>query len=319
LPGFFKPAKIKLMLWFLLALLSASEWLQTGIDGFEISFRPGMERYAEMIKSEAPGAKKLIDQNLGFDFKETVRIVITESDSDFQAVQSGVPEWAAATAQPERNSLFLKPLKNSGAENLAVTFRHELAHILIYHRLSGRSGPRWFEEGMAVLCSGEFEYTRFQVLAQIGLTGSHIPFRELDQGFPDSAQDAQTAYLESESFVAYLMDRLGRDGFDKFLDRVGSGEDFYQALERCSGLSFAELESGWAHKIRYRYGLAAVLGGSGTLWFLVTLLFLFAYIVKRLKTADKKARLELATGDDEDDDYVDTEDGPDQGGDVTWH
>jgi len=319
LPGFFKPAKIKPMVWFLLALFCASEWLQTGIDGFEISFRPGMERFAEMIKSESPAAKKLIEQNLGFEFKDTVRIVITESDADFQEVQAGVPEWAAATANPEQNSIFLKPLKNSSAQNLAVTFRHELAHIFIYRRLSGRNAPHWFEEGMAVLCSGEFEYTRFQTLAQIGLSGSHIPFRELDRGFPGNAGEAQVAYLESESFVSYLMDQLGKEGFARFLDQVGSGRDFYQALEQNSGLSFSQLESIWAHKIRYRYGLIALLGGSTTLWFLITLLFLFAYIMKKLKTREEQTRLALDTGYDEDEEYVDTEDGPDQGGDVKWH
>ena len=319
MPGLFKPAKIKPMVWFLLALFGVFEWKQTAVEGFEISFRPGMERFAGMIKSESPGAKKLIERNLGFEFNETIRVVITQSDADFREVQAGVPEWAAATARPEQNTIFLKPLKNSSADNLAVTFRHELAHVFIYHRLSGRNAPHWFEEGMAVLCSGEFEYTRFQTLAQISLFGSHIPLRELDQGFPGNTREAQVAYLESESFVSYLIDQLGREGFSRFLDQVGSGRDFYHALEQNSGLSFSRLESNWAHKIRYRYGIIAVLGGSTTLWFLITLLFLAAYITKKLKVRQDQARLELDTGYDEDEDYVDTEDGPDQGGDVKWH
>lgn len=319
LPCFPKPAKIKDMVWFLLALFCASEWLKAGVDGFDIYYRPGMESFAKMIKSEAPGAKKLIEQNLGFDFNETVKVVITASDQDFREVQTGVPEWASATARPEQNEIFLKPLKNSSAGNLAVTFRHELAHIFIYHRLSGKDAPHWFEEGMAVLCSGEFEYSRFQVMAQIGLSGGRIPFRELDQGFPANAHEAQVAYLESESFVSYLMDRLAADGFGKFLDQISSGRDFYQALEQASGLSFSQLEGAWAHKIRYRYGIVALLGGSTSLWFFISLLFLLAYLIKKSKSKEKRARMDIDEGYDNDEEYFDTEEGPDEEGETKWH
>jgi hypothetical protein len=159
--------------------------------------------------------------------------------------------------------------------------------------LQSHRAPRWFEEGMAVLCSGEFEYQRFILLAQIGLSGNYIPLEELDDGFPYNADEARTAYLESESFVAYLMDRLGAEKFPKFLDKISGGENFYQALRETSGTGFQILEKDWEHQIRHRYGLIAVLGGSTSLWFLITLLFLAAYMTRKRRMRERRKFAEM--------------------------
>lgn len=286
-----KPAKIKPMKWMLLFLVSA-EWNQAGVDDMEIIYRPGMEAFAQMVKAQAPGAKKLIEQNLAATFRQPIRVIITESGLDFHGLQAGVPEWATATALPEQNTIYLQPLKDTSPENLAVTFRHELAHLLLFQRLHGHQPPRWFDEGMAVLSSGEFEYQRFIALAQIALSGRYIPFEELDERFPSDAEQARTAYLQSESLVSFLMAELGRQNFSRLLDRAASGEDFYLALGESSGMSFRALQDKWAGQIRRRYGIIAVAGGSTTLWFLITLLFLSAYIVKRRKSSQKQQMLE---------------------------
>ena len=318
MPG--KPAKIKQMGWVLIFLISM-DWLQINDQGFNIFYRPGMEKLAKALSREAPEAKKLLERDLGFEFNEPVKIVLASSDQDFQAVQGRVPEWAIATAHPKDNTIFLKPLKSTSPEEAAVTFRHELAHLLIYHRLNGRSAPRWFEEGMAVLCSGEFEYQRFQVLALMSLSGNFIPLETLSDGFPYNETEARAAYLESESFVSFLIETLDERGFSQFLDQVASGREFYQALSEATGLSFPALEKKWAARVRTRYGLTAALGGSTSLWFLITVLFLYAYLVKKRKTALKKKWLELESGLPAGDDLYDyeEEDGEGNGEDETWH
>lgn len=282
-----------------------------------------MERFAKIIASEALQAKKIDEQNLSFHFQEPIKVVVASNDQDFQNIESGAPEWADATARPEENTVFLKPLKSINADNLAVVFRHELAHILIYHRLQSHRAPRWFEEGMAVLCSGEFEYQRFVLLAQIGLSGNFTPLEQLDDGFPYNSDEARAAYLESESFVSFLMDRLGPENFPKFLDKLAGGEEFYDALREVSGTGFQNLEKDWEHQVRHRYGMIAVLGGSTSLWFLITLLFLTAYLTRRRRMSKQRKLEELDSGFfppssyndegmDEDEDSEDEEE-------ITWH
>jgi len=277
----------------MLLFLVSADWVQLNLDGLEILYRPGMETFAQMVKTQAPSAKKLIEQNLAFSFNQPIRVIVTESDRDFQGLQAGLPEWATATALPEQNTIFLQPLKDTRPENLASTFRHELAHLLIFQRLRGHQPPRWFDEGMAVLSSGEFEYQRFIALAQIGLSGRYLPFEELDDRFPYNADEARTAYLQSESFVSFLMEQMGAQNFSRLLDRAASGEAFYQALRESSGMNFQSLQEKWAGQIRHRYGIISLLGGSTSLWFLITLLFLFAYLTKRRQAAQKQKMLEL--------------------------
>ena len=262
-------------------------------DNFRIWYEPGMERFAKKIMAQAPKAKKALEKNLGFNFQEPITIVISSSDEDFKMLQAGkVAEWASAVSNPSANTIFLKPLPRVGSEDFSTIFRHELAHIFIYHRLGRSRVPLWFEEGMAVLWSGEFSFTRLEVLAQIGISGKYIPFSELERGFPAQRELAQIAYGQSEDFTSYLIDQLGEDGLIKFLDRLSQGQDFYLTLSQISGKSFAELEQSWFKRVRSRYGLSAVLTGSGSLWFFITLLFLLAYLKKRKRARERKALLE---------------------------
>ena len=139
--------------------------------------------------------------------------------------------------------------------------------------LNGHRAPRWFDEGMAVLTSGELSFSRYQALAQIVWSGRFMPFEQFDFGFPSNSADAQVAYAQSESFVSYLMDTLGPDDFKKLLDKAASGEDFYQALHDLTGVPFKQLETNWAYQIHRKYNIVSIVFGSTSLWFLVTLSF----------------------------------------------
>ncbi len=311
------------MLVILIALLSLAGWSELDAPGFKVLYQPGMESYARDILKQAPGAKSLLEEQLHRSFDQPVSIVISAS-AEFGKIQPGSPpEWASATAYPEKNLIFLKPLARADVEDVGQTFLHELAHLLIYQRLNGRPVPHWFDEGMAVLASGEFSFDRFRILAQIGISGQYLRFSELDQGFPFNTNLAQLAYLESEDMVSFIMDTLGPEKYGQLLDRIAAGDDFYAALAKLSGMPFNEMEKNWLHRLRYRYGLALALGGSGSLWFLVSVLFLAAYIVKRRKTREIKREFEteeqmyrMGRGDDE---HEYEEDDEESGGRNTWH
>jgi len=303
------------MTWLSLVLIALSGWQGMEINNFRIWYAPGMERFARKIMAQAPKAKKALEKNLGFNFQEPITIVISSSDENFKTLQAGkVAEWASAVASPEQRTIFLKPIPRISSEDFSTIFRHELAHIFIYHRLGKQRVPLWFEEGMAVLWSGEFSFTRLEVLAQIGLSGRYLSFSELERGFPAQRELAQIAYLQSEDFTSYLIDQLGEDKFIKFLDQLSQGEDFYFALSQISGKDFSELEKDWFKRVRLRYGLSAILTGSGSLWFFITLLFLLAYLKKRKRALERKALLESEfyyseeNDEEQDDDIMEGED-----------
>lgn len=255
-------------------------------------YQPEMNNFAKMIARKAPSAKKAMESSLGQTLNQEITIMISPSQ-EFSKIQPGYPpEWASATAYPEQNLIFLKPLARANIENYNQTFRHELAHIFIHHRLKGHRVPRWFDEGLAVVFSAEFSFEKFRILAQIGLSGKFIPFEKIDHSFPFNSQLAQLAYLQSQDMVGFLMEDLGREKFQQLLDRVADGEDFFKALKELSGLSFSELENKWSHRLKYRYGLALALGGSGSLWFIITLLFLMAYVSKKRKARMKRELME---------------------------
>ncbi len=287
-------AKISQMSIKLFSLIILLSWLKISQEGIEIYYQPSMKRFAQIISRQAPSAKKLLESELGFKFSQTIGIVISQSEQEFEHIQLGaVPEWAVATADPEHNIIYLQPLARTSIADFAKIFRHELAHLFIRKRLSGRVAPRWFEEGLAMIFSGEFGFERFTTLASIGLSGKYLPFERLDSAFPSSGAQARIAYLESMSFVGFIMDELGEDGFQRLLDELALGKNFYTALYKLSGLPFDELVKKWLKELKYHYGLIFALFSSGSLWFLVSLLFILAYLKKRREALLKKKILEL--------------------------
>ncbi len=84
-------------------------------------------------------------------------------------------------------------------------------------------------------------------------------------------------------------------------------------------MSFKQLQENWAKQIRRRYGVIAIAGGSTGLWFLITLLFLLAYLTKKIRSRHKERLLELESigyrGQNDTDD--ESEENPK--GEIKWH
>lgn len=125
----------------------------------------------------------------------------------------------------------------------------------------------------------------------IALTGKHIPFKSLEHGFPRSTDGAATAYAQSGSFVGFLHKEYGEGAFLAFLDRLTKGEEMEDALEASFGLPLTELEKKWLHEIKKSYWIIAVFSGGGLLWFLISLLFIFAYIKKKRQNRERRRLL----------------------------
>jgi len=247
-----------------------------------------------MINQEMSGLISVLEKELNLKIPPPLKVIIAQSPEQFQAIQTGkVPEWAVATANPEQGVIYLKPYPGGGYSELIHICKHELVHIYLYHRLLGHRAPRWFEEGMAEMFSAGFSLERIWALAGAGLGREFIPFSELERNFPASPSRARLAYYQSEDFVGFLSELLGTDGFQSLLERLSRGEDFYQALFSLTGKDFSQLEKSWQKRVKYHYGFVLIFSGSGSLWFLVSLLFILAYLKKRRQAELKKQLLEL--------------------------
>jgi hypothetical protein len=128
---------------------------------------------------------------------------------------------------------------------------HELAHLVLADRFSGRELPRWIDEGVAVLADPPEKRARhLQTFHEALCRGAH--FRLLELFALDDYPPADrwgTFYGQSASLVDYLVDQTGPERFVEFVE-LALAQGYEQALRQTQGLGIAELERRWQQNVR---------------------------------------------------------------------
>jgi Peptidase MA superfamily len=216
-----------------------------------------------------------------------VRIAPTTADMARLAPPNvGVPEYASGVAYPSYKLVLLSMLAPRGAEavDLEEVFRHELVHIALGDATLGRHVPRWFNEGLAIGLSGEHAVKRAEILSRATLSGTLLPFSELDKGFPNDDFEVNIAYAESADFVRFLARRADQLRFASMVSRVREGEPFDRALADAYGSDLRKLEFQWRGDVERRYSIIPILTGGGLIWVLVIGGLGYAYVKRRRRT-----------------------------------
>jgi len=259
------------------------------------------DRTARYLAEHADGRVEEVSGRLGFYLKERVRVIVAADLPSFQHVQPAgatVPGWAAGVAWPGHNLIVLR--KNTGAD-IVQTFEHELCHILLGQAFGpDHRVPRWLEEGLALMIAGQWSLQRMSTMSMAVLTGRVLPMDALTRGFPADAGQAEVAYCQSFYFIAFLKNRFGEADFRAFLREYSAGRDFEQALWKAYYLHWEEIEGMWLDFLKVRFGWLAVLSSTATLWFLASMVFVWAYIRKKRAAREKMRLWDLEeTGTDE--------------------
>jgi hypothetical protein len=311
-----------------LGLGAAPDWSRRDAGRFTVLYLPGSDKQVDRIM---PGLEPALDRvalALRASPPPHVTIIMTPDQRSFREL-AGAPPWVSGVAFPERSLIYLRPL--SGGEvrhsSLDAVIAHELTHVVLYGKTGGHHIPRWLDEGVAVFMADEPFYDRADALFNIGLTGSYIPFRYLEDAFPDSANASATAYAQSGDFIRFLIRKFGSEAFDHYLDLIGQGQDPDEALQAAFSTTLFPLENEWLKGVRWTYGLIPAVSGGALLWSALAFISVIAYLKKSARMReirksmagdDYRARLqasrpqprEQGLEEDEDDfyEYVEEED-----------
>lgn len=119
---------------------------------------------------------------------------------------------------------------------------HEYTHFVLELKAKGNY-PRWFSEGLAQLT--EYQLLGYEWLeADSSLANRLYSLEALDYSF-DTLPRQALAYRQALSMVSYLETLQGMAGFNQFLNRLGTGKPFYQALQQTYGLDRENFYQGW--------------------------------------------------------------------------
>lgn len=198
-----------------------------------------------------------------------------------------MPEWAAGIALPRAHTVIIRA-DRVGAwrqRELVGVLAHETAHMLMAEAAGPGVDqmPAWFAEGVAANLARDGEWLDFFYLWVSSVPSSSQPLEELSAGFSRGAAPAsvRAGYAGAYSFVRYALDAHSPALPARVLAGLRRGLDFETAWRAAAGAALSADESAWSASIRGRTRWAAILTSTATLWLLITLMVLIAWLIKR--------------------------------------
>jgi hypothetical protein len=268
---------------------SASKYVETSTSHFIFYFHSQDKKVMKSLIDDAEALRREIVKDLGIDFKEKTKVCLTPSIRKYQEIQPGgeVPSWSAAVAYPSLNLIIIqspRATKRKGID-LRKILKHEFTHIALGKAFSRREKiPLWLNEGLAMYESREWDFSRVSTITRAVLTDSLIPLSEITRLFPFEADKAELAYSESFYLISFLISQYGKESFHRFLKEYSEGKGLKDVLREVYGIKWEELEEKWKNYLKVRFSWLPIITSTTTLWFLVAIAFILAYIKKKKAT-----------------------------------
>jgi hypothetical protein len=287
--------------WFVIIILqvftpltsAASDYIGIDTSHFVFYYHPNDKRLMESLIDNAEALRRDVVKDLGVDFMEKTKVYLAPSFKQYQELQPGgeIPSWSAAVAYPSLNLIIIqspKAIKGQSID-LGKILKHEFTHIALGKAFSKREEiPLWLNEGLAMYESREWDLSRISTITRAVLTDSLIPLSEITRLFPLEANKAELAYSESFYLISFLISQYGKENFHRFLKEYSGGKALKEVLREVYGIKWEDFEEKWKNYLKVRFSWFPLVTSTTTLWFLVTVVFILAYIRKK-----KAARLKF--------------------------
>ena len=263
-----------------------ASYITANLGWLKISYPAVAKERVEPVLKNVEAMKADLTYALGVPVLEhlEVRIVPTVADMARLAPPSmPPPSYASGVAYSGMHFVLVSMMAPRGGDAVDVeeVLHHELAHVALEDAVKGHHVPVWFNEGLAISLSGERPLERERVLGSATLSGTLLPFADLDRSFPRDQFEVNIAYAESASFVRFLLKKSDHLRFVSMIERVREGTPFERALGDAYGADLRKLEFQWRGEMDRRYSVIPLLTGGGLIWVLVIGGLGYAYVRKR--------------------------------------
>jgi hypothetical protein len=263
-----------------------SDYRVVNTSHFTFYFAPQDERLIRPLIEDSEALRKGIVEDLGIEFEEKTRIYLAPSVRQYRELQpyGKAPDWSIGLAYPGLNTIIIQVprLYRDPSIDLEKIFKHEFTHIALGRAFRGRENvPRWLNEGVSMYESREWSFSRVSAMTRAMLTDSLIPLSEITDSFPHERSKAELAYSESFYLISFLISKYGKENFHRFIKEYSMGKKLEDVLPEVYGIGLRSLEKKWKSSLKLRFSWLPIITSTTALWFLVSIIFIFAYIKKR--------------------------------------
>ena len=268
----------------------------TTYDGgwIRITYHPSSQERIEPLIAASDEAKRDLEEWLGGSVLGKVRVDVARTPGEMATLAprgAPYPEYASGVAYPELGLvlLTLTPRYPNESLDLVQIFRHELAHVALEDAV-GRPVPRWFNEGFAVMASGETSFERMSVLMTATLSDRLMPLAQVERTFPSDESKASIAYAEAADVLRFLIRREDRHRFRALVAQLHAGRSLDQAAREAYGTDLVTLEHEWREDVAKRYTFWPILFSGTVVWVGVLGLFVWGWRKRRSRSRATLAR-----------------------------
>lgn len=216
------------------------------------------------------------------------------ADEESRAARN-TPHWISGYAYSALSRVVLFPERETSYpdSSLDELLLHEVAHVLIHRAAGSREVPRWFNEGVAMLASGQWGIEDRSRLTLALVFARRPSVGTLDALFAGGSGQVHRAYALSGALVRELHRFAGPLVAARILRRISVGLEFDEAFLRSTGLSLAQFEERFwqRHSVWYRW--LPVATSSLTLWLGIAALALWAAKRRRQRRQELERIWEL--------------------------
>jgi hypothetical protein len=277
----------------------AETWESQKTSNFYFHYQPEDQRIARQIYEKSEKILQQITADVGQKPQRKIAVYLCPTLECFQQQQPSkikAPEWAVGLAYPQINRIVMRStltVQEGGRIKPLEIFQHELAHIVLEQALAEVGGaPRWLSEGFSMYYARQWTSSGQRTIEEAALKDNFIPLSLLTTNFPIDEQAARLAYAQSFSVVSFLLNEYGQKLFHQFIRNLKKGMDTDTALRASVGISLKRLELEWQALLKKRHSWFSYLSNVGLFWFVLSVIFLLVYLIKRQKVKRIQQRWE---------------------------
>jgi len=226
-------------------LLKKGKWFLKETEHFSIFYTDLAQ--AKIVSDKAEYYFEKIAYDLGYEdqmkWKAKCQVYIVESVDKWKPFLKKIgfnPELVGGFVPNfKEREMFLCVLSDG---YLAVTFPHELTH-LIFKDIAGKSTiPLWLNEGLANYEASVTSVSN-ELLVKYIKRGSHILLGDLlRMSYPEGKKMRELFYAQSEKLVEFLITQHGRKKFRRFCDLILKDRSFKDSLFSSYKEDFEDIE-----------------------------------------------------------------------------
>jgi hypothetical protein len=256
-----------------------------------VELHPGErdQPWGPALEALATDALDVTQQRMGIALDSPPLVRSIAPEAAFYEELGRRPHRIVAVAVSELNTVIINRARylEMGRYGRRQVLIHEFAHLIL-GRMVPSPIPRWLDEGLAMMVSGEQSLNRSIRVAMAASFGGLIPLNDLWGSAEVGMIDQDLAYAESLSAARFFLESGAwgpyspNDGLPELIRKLAHPEHGRALRELLNDPGFLRaFERRWRESLRTFWTWVAALTSGGVFWVSVSSLFLLAYWRKR--------------------------------------